>query len=158
MQIAQKPCHFLNVSFCEDKLAVIAVSRPGSTSNILMVPFSRGAAPPTKYPSLWEVDQNLLNESVCKRIWRKDRLRFYRERHETQGNLKYGERSDHDVSKTDFYGSVMTFRLSFTSYHAFEPTGVVKGKSDRNVVYRLFLEKRIDGNFHRERFLRWTRE
>jgi hypothetical protein len=124
-------------------------------SHISLVTFSNGGPwHSTKYAMLWEVDQKASYRiSLQAGLWRKERLRYYLRRHENPWQFEvWGSKRAHRIKDSFLSVSHDVFADPSRQIIPYEPTGIVKGKWDRNIVHRLFLENGIDVDFSKRGF------
>jgi hypothetical protein len=124
-------------------------------SHISLVTFSNaGPWYSTKYPLLWEVDQKASYRiSLQAGLWCKERLRLYIRRHETPWQFEvWGSKRAHRIKDTFLCVSRDVFDNHSRQIIPYEPTGIVKGKWNRDVVYRLFLENGIEVDYSKRGF------
>jgi hypothetical protein len=148
--------YFINAPIRVDQIETfVEIMLKEQYSYISLVPFSNGGRwRPTKYPYLCEVDQKApYRISLQAGLWRKERLRFYIRRHETPWQFEvWGSRRAHRIKDSFLSISHDVFDHPSRQIIPYEPTGIVKGKWNRGVVYRLFLENGIEVDFSRRGF------
>jgi hypothetical protein len=148
--------YFINAPVDVEQInAFVKIMREEQYSHISLVTFSNGGPwCATKYPLLWEVGRNASYRiSLQAGLWRKDRLRFYLRRHETPWQFEvWGSKRAHRIKDTFLCVSRDVFDNHSRQIIPYEPTGIVKGKWNRDVVYRLFLENGIDVDYSKRGF------
>jgi len=109
---------------------------------------------PTDHPLLWKVDQKAFYRiSLQASLWRKDRLRSYIRKHENPWQLEFwGSRRAHRVQDSILCINRNIFNEQNRQAIPYKPTGIIKGKWNKEAVYNLFLENWIDIDFSRRGF------
>ncbi len=126
-----------------------------NVSHVSLVDFSSGGPwRPTKNPLLWEVDQKAAYRlSLQAGLWRKDRLRFYLRKHESPWHFElWGSKRAHRIKDTFLCVNREIFNEKNRRIISYVPTGIVKGKWNREAVYSLFLENGIQVDFSNRGF------
>lgn len=148
--------YFINAAVDVEQInAFVKIMLEEEYSHISLVTFSNGGPwHPTKYPLLSEVDQKASYRiSLQAGLWRKERLRFYIRRHETPWQFEvWGSKRAHRIKDSFLCVSHDVFDDYSRRIIPYEPTGIVKGKWNREAVCRLFLENGIDVDFSKRGF------
>jgi hypothetical protein len=124
-------------------------------AHVSLVTFSnRGPWRPTNDPLLWEVDQNApYRLSLQAGLWHKGSLRSYLRPHENPWQFEvWGSKRSHRVKEKFANISRDVFGKSRSQVIPYVPTGVVKGKWNRDVVDKLFREHGIELDFSKRGF------
>jgi hypothetical protein len=148
--------YFINALVDVEQInALVKIMLKERYSHISLVTFSNGGPwYPTNYPLLWEVDQKASYRiSLQAGLWRKERLRFYIRRHETPWQFEvWGSKRAHRIKDSFLCISHDVFDNYSRQIIPYEPTGIVNGKWNREVVYCLFIENGIYVDFSRRGF------
>jgi hypothetical protein len=124
-------------------------------SHISLVPFSNhGPWKPTKHPLLWEIHQKAeYRISLQAGLWRKERLKYYLRKHETAWQFEvWGTKRAHRIKDSLLCVNRDIFNEQNCQVIPYEPTGIIKGKWNKEVVHDLFLSNEIEVDFSQRGF------
>ena len=108
----------------------------------------------TDHPLLWEVDQKAFYRiSLQASLWRKDQLRSYIRKHENPWQLEvWGSKRAHRIKDSILCVNRDIFNEQNRLVIPYKPTGIIKGKWNKQAVLELFLANGIDIDFSRREF------
>ncbi len=124
-------------------------------SHIGLTPFaSSGPWKTTKHSLLREVDQKASYRiSMQAALWKNDRLRFYLRKHENPWQFEvWGTKRAHRIKDSFYSVNREIFTESGRQVIPYTPTGIVKGKWNKDAVYELFQKHGIDVDFSKRGF------
>lgn len=130
------------------------MNNEGNSNIRLLECANAGPWHPSDHPLLWKVDQRALYRiSLQASLWRKDRLGFYVRKHENPWQFEiWGSKRAHRVRDTIYCVNRDIFNKHTRQVIPYIPTGVIKGKWNKEAVYDLFLENGIEMDFSQRGF------